>query len=538
MTWMDRSGNSFDQATLMIRLLEEAQDHGSDTITNIKYVVGEIELTAAQAEDYFKLDGDEDAVNQILARGGIYADVSDSSGTVTAVNMIHCWVSVTINGNTYEFDPSFKDYDYQYGLYEYQLTGAMDYDSSDFVNDATVDCDSGNYWVNGFDTSSIQSDLQDFTENLVDYIETNKPHSNIRDIISGYTIAPVDESAMPPSSLPYTVESRDDDFGIDSVPELYRTTLRVQHPGIDQTFFSSDIYGRRLTVQYNGSNQPQLLLDGTVEDTGTTTSSGTAYDLTLTVDHPYDDSDFDAAVTVKLTSGGFYNIFTGFGDTNKKILEKHHKLLEQERFDDATDQSEGVMGESYALVGLTWLAQTSQMRQMAASLEHSDYVVAHHHSIGVAGEYTGPFMKLVSGVLSITDTEDSDNPEDMFLTITGHSSGYEQVVIGQLQDCDAVSTNRLLEMANDHGSYDKIYIAESSGEWSSVQSNLNSYSQAEKDHITAYINDSYSVYMPEYGDLSDADWTGTGFLARKLNSTCLYASYIVADDYAGGVSTS
>jgi hypothetical protein len=44
--------------------------------------------------------------------------------------------------------------------------------------------------------------------------------------------------------------------------DMYRTSLRIQHEGIDETFWSSGIYGRRLSLLYNGSNQPQLVLDG------------------------------------------------------------------------------------------------------------------------------------------------------------------------------------------------------------------------------------------------------------------------------------
>ena len=251
MTWLDRSGNSFDQATLMIRLLEEAQDHNADlTITNILYVVGEIELTQSETADVFDLPLDADATNAILARSGIYADVSETAGNVTAVDMEHVWVKVTIDSTTYEFDPSFKSHTYNFGLYDYVLEAAMDYDQSDFETNAVVDSNSDVFptWIKNVNETNINADLTTFTTELIDYLKVNEPHSSVEDIISGRQIDAVDENDLPPSSVPYTVESEDDGFSIDNVPNLYRTTLRIRHEGIDETLYSSDIYGRRLVI--------------------------------------------------------------------------------------------------------------------------------------------------------------------------------------------------------------------------------------------------------------------------------------------------
>ena len=51
MTWMDRSGNAFDQASLMIALLEEAEANG-DSVEDPNYVVGEIQLSQSEVSDW------------------------------------------------------------------------------------------------------------------------------------------------------------------------------------------------------------------------------------------------------------------------------------------------------------------------------------------------------------------------------------------------------------------------------------------------------------------------------------------------------
>ena len=257
----------------------------------------------------------------------------------------------------------------------------MGYTRSTFLNDA--DASEGSNYVEDIDKSAIRDNLDEYTDNLIDYIKTNLPDGGVRDLITGPIIDPVDANALPPSSLDYTVQSRDYEFDQANTPDMYRTKLRIQHEGIDQTFWSSEIYGRRLSLRYNGSNQPQLLLDGTVVDTGSTTTPGNQYDLTLTVTHPFETTDFDGTVTVKVTSGGFYKIVNGWGDTGTGIIEKHRSDLEQYRYDGYSDSSEEVLGESFSIVGLTWLAQTSKMRALAAGKQCERPWLVNHHMIGV-----------------------------------------------------------------------------------------------------------------------------------------------------------
>jgi YD repeat-containing protein len=258
------------------------------------------------------------------------------------------------------------------------------------------------------------------------------------------------------------------------------------------------------------------------------------------VDHPYDVNDFDGTTTLKVKAGGFYQIVNGWGDTGTKILEKHRGLLQQYR-QGLADDSEEVLGESFALVGLTWLAQTSRMRSIAGEVCER-FTLINHHMLGVAGQYTAPYIDVAAGQLGIVDEYGAYGgqweyyEEPMFVAIAGHASGYEHEVIRQLQDCNAVSTVELLEMANDRTTYDKIYEADD-GNWSTIQSQLQGYSQEEKDQVSAYVDANFTVHLPQYGDLADDDWTGTGFQALLFTADCLTAGYVVAGGYNGGCAT-
>ncbi|MHC4499518.1 MAG: RHS repeat domain-containing protein, partial [Planctomycetota bacterium] len=403
----------------------------------------------------------------------------------------------------------------------------MEYDQEDFLADANQGATQGSDYVEDINKGNIADELTTYTTNLIDYINDNLPDANLADVIGGKSITPVDDSALPPDSLPYTVVGQEDDtFDIDNVPDVYRTSLRILHRGIDKTFFSSDIYGRRLTLRYNGSNQPEIVLDGTVKATGNATTPGQVNNLILSVDHPYDVDDFDATTTLKVTSGGFYQIVNGWGNTGTKILEKHRGALEQYLHDGLAGNSEEVLGESFALAGFTWLAQTSRMRSLA---------MAHEIGSSCTLIYTSPYIDMPLGHLGVYEYGYGD-PNGMFLAIASHASAYEHEMIRQLQDCNAVSTVELLEIANDRTTYDKIFEADSSN-WSSIQSQLQSYSQDEKDQVSGYVDGGFDVHLPQYGDLSKDDWTGIGFQAFLSDANCLTAGYVIGPGYKGGCAT-
>ncbi|MFC1636012.1 DUF6531 domain-containing protein, partial [Planctomycetota bacterium] len=543
MTWMDRSGNGYDQASLMIALLKEAVVHCTEyTVTNPKYVVGEIKITDTEAFKWLGLVDDADEANAILARAGIYATVqADINGGIDYIQMEHVWVKVTIDGNPYEFDPSYKTHSKTIVLGS--LQSKMGYDiPSEFMTRALQGYTPGTPWIKEVNKTNIHNDLEEYSDTLIEYIRDNLSDGGLADLIGGRTIEAAEDSDLPPILPPYEddIEQRDDEFDIENTPEMYRTSLRIQHVDIDKPFWSSDIYGRRLTLKYDASRRAQLILDGTPEVTGTQqTDLGDPYDLTLTVDHPYGTTDFDGTVTIKVTAGGFYNIVNGWGNTNTKIIEAHRGALEQFIHSGELDTSEEVLGESFAILGLTWLAQTSKMRALADSkVCDGTTALINHHMIGVAGQnyvaeqYDTPYIDIPLGHLGAYNFYDS---KGVFLAVTGHAAAYEHEVIRQLQACDSVSTINLIEQANDLASDNKIYYTDESN-WDQtirVIDDLVSYSSDDVAFIDEYVDEGFTVRLPEYGALNVDTWTGTGFQAVKTESDKVTASYIISNGGGG-----
>ncbi len=531
MTWMDRSGNSFDQAGLLIALLEEAAEHNTQlAISDPCFVVGEIRLTASNFTSWFGVPDDAETADQLLARSGLYGLVTPDEGDISYVYMEHVWVEVTIDGQTYTYDPSRKAHTVEYGIWNlYQVIGIGNqyYNDDTFLAGATD--------PNGrLSASNVANLLKSHTDELIEHLKTERSDEDLIDVIGG-------KRFNPDSSVSYAVMNTDDGFDIDHIPDMYRATLRIQHAGIDKTFFSSDIYGRRLTLQYNGSNQPQLVLDGVVQATGNATTPGQAYDLIFLVDHPYGTDAFDETTTIQVVSGGFYEIVNGWADTGTQILHKHRDVLEEYRYDGYSDSSEEVLGESYGLIGMTWLAQNSRVRFIAGPLV--DTTLVNHHLVGVAGQTASgepPYIDIPLGCMGVTsDTNDTDDRRGVFQATANYASAFECQVIRQLQDCNAVSTVKLFEMALEEETYDNIFGVTGLGyytSWEYIQTQVYNYSQAEIEDVNVYADAGYTLYVPEHGDLTLDDWTGIGFQALLFDDNCMAVSHVIGGGYSGGAA--
>jgi YD repeat-containing protein len=134
------------------------------------------------------------------------------------------------------------------------------------------------------------------------------------------------------------------------------------------------------------------------------------------------------------------------------------------------------------------------------------------------------------GHLGVYDDPFSD---EVFGTVAGHASAYEHEVIRQLQDVDSVSAINLLELANDDST--KIYSASTDTEWTSLQGSLSGYDATEIALIDDYIDDDFTVYLPENGNLTTN--TGMGFIAKRSSGTSRARSYVISGGFGGGAAT-
>ncbi|HET8701324.1 MAG TPA: hypothetical protein VFL97_06625 [Nitrococcus sp.] len=356
---LDGAGTPFDQAELMYVLLQQS-------CYSPQYELGQIHLTSAQYTNWLGTDTTFYSVAYALGSGGFPTQAYGSYSDVTDVTLGWAWVKVTINGTAYVFDPSTKTYARSAGLAN--LGSALGYSQSGLISDVESGATINPTDISGLARSALRNDLSGYASNLVDYIRTHNPTATTADIIGGKRIEPLPVNThLRQTALPIAYGSVTD---YSTLPSQYRTTMAVSVLGASTvTFNTSDVYGHRLSLFFNSSNQPVLLLDGVVEATGSVAGSGSQVGIGISVTHPYPSTFADQSGTLNVLSGGTYVISNGWGPVGRGMIERHRRLLQENQAalpGNSTDES--VLGESLAMIGYTWLAQNGRIQQLTDQL--------------------------------------------------------------------------------------------------------------------------------------------------------------------------
>ncbi|NNK13739.1 MAG: hypothetical protein HKP52_05845, partial [Desulfofustis sp.] len=366
--------------------------------------------------------------------------------------------------------------------------------------------------------------------NLINHIKNSHFAARLENIIGGRSINP-NETPLRQTSIPNQQSALGE---WTEIPDQYKTTLRIQHLGIDVTLYSEDFYGKRLTIFYNTANRPILRLDGALIETGNVALLEKS-DLVLSVDHPYaafDGTFADQSMRLDLPAGGSYLLLNGWAETSREMVEKHRKILKQKIFEGGDNTSEAVLGETLALIGYTWLAQASRADQIADQIANTFTV--HHHWVGVCAQTASLWIDMPMRLGNVI-TRDGDFDRELagFYSAAGHQSALERGVIEQMQPITAVSTVKLIDISNSKS--DKIFDATSANFFSAVKPQLTNYDPGDLAKVGAYINAGYRLILPQDGALGENQWSGTGYIAVTSAEDLVF--HIISGGLNGGLGT-
>ncbi|MBU2569647.1 MAG: hypothetical protein KJ725_06325 [Gammaproteobacteria bacterium] len=518
-TVLDGRGNDFDQASLMVALLRQAGYTAS-------YVYGVIRLDPQQLSDWLGVDANPNTIGQLLGSAGIPAQIwTYSGGALAFADINHVWVKANIGGTNYVFDPSFKSHTETASI---DLAAAMNYDQTAFLTQSLTGATVGSDYLQNVNRANIRSNLNGYADNLINHIRTQQPAATLTDIIGGRSINPV-AGTLRQSALPYQL-SVSAEWATD-IPVQYETSLRIQHLGIDQTFYASEIYGKRLTLFYNVSDQPVLRLDGTTLATGTAATAGSYQNITLSVDHPYAANGgtyADQSRTFQIQAGGSYFVVNGWGDMASNMISQHNKVLTENRHAGQAEDTEPVRGESLVLMAYHWIAEKTRSDQLAGQLTQT--AIVHHHWLGVTGQNASPYIDMpMNSVSVISLNSDALAANAGFFAAAGRGSAFESGVIEQTQSFGGISTVKLIDLSNSQS--DKLFDV-TSANYATIQPQLVNYSANEKSWVESYLNAGYRVILPQNGDLGQGDWTGIGFLAVSPGESAI--GHIISGGLKGG----
>ncbi len=236
LTLLDRSGNDFDQAALMIALLR-ASGYRAD------FVFGQMTIPNFAAPDqrdmqhWLGIDANPAIITELLSGGGIPATVSSTRTTLDRV-----WVQATVNGTLHLFDPAFKRYTRITGV---DLKAKMGYLRSDLL--AAAGGVVGTDDIQNLDVSGLGGKLVGYAATLKAYLHANLANAKMSAVVGGREIIPEHLTPLPGTLVfPTTVSAT-----WAAIPAVYTHTVRVQHGGIDHTFTIPEVAAHKLAITYN-----------------------------------------------------------------------------------------------------------------------------------------------------------------------------------------------------------------------------------------------------------------------------------------------
>lgn len=528
LTYLDGSGNDFDQASLMIALLRASG-------YNARYVYGTMTLDIPTVDRWLR----DTYYAYTLANGGIPFTTDNR----TYCTIARVWVSATIDGADYVFDPALKTYTQNYGQH-IDLASDMGYDYNGLMASAIQGAALGIDYAQNINEGNIRSRLAYYASN---YVAARRAEGGwqetARYLGNSYRVVLADMKSYS-ASLPYPTSVS---AAWDEIPPEYIATMRVKYSGIDHTFIVPRINGRRITITYaGGSYRPELRLDGTLVASGDATIPGSYSMATFTINHGTATNNgyyASQAASSSLKSGGIYALITNFAGTPRStLIQQRQQQLDTYLLQGLTSENnnEKVLGETLNIIGLTYfneMAMETELLGTGAVSGGSLPVI--FHAVGVAGQKTGPYLDVAAWAYALNYAygsydqyyNNAKNIYALFQTSMFHASGLEHSTLEQLAGSDkpGVSTIRVLQMAN-AGGY-RIFQADSSN-FQAVRQQLKGYSSGALAEIDAKKNEGFDVFvLPEYGSLTLGQWQGYGYMARDSDwVTGMYVS-----SYNGGV---
>jgi RHS repeat-associated protein len=566
LTLLEKSGNDFDQSSLLVALLRAAGYNATYEFGWMEAPYDNPDGSHQDLHHWLQLslnNTDWNATSNYLfklfvgVRGYPIVDYLSRYSPYTDTNTFlfqRVWVTATINSTNYYFDPAFKVSEPVSGFIDSFL---IEYFINNPITTAAGGTDTGNY-VTNLNEANLRSTLADYTTYFLNYIQSNAPNDNLQQILSGWQIIPDTNTSLPVWSGALTPVNYP---GLPAMnitnwfnePTNLMATLKITFAGTNYQCFMPQLEGQRLSLTFDTNGLGSLWQDDTLLAQHSTTSSMT--NVVLNINQPFGSWNTANNTLVPDTFADL-NMTNAYQRTNATYaltyafepdwgwLQKRQQQLDAYRQEGLADDSRQVVSETLNIMGLNWMLQTEFTEQLLA--DETGILPQWHERFGRMAQESGKGYYIdvyaqmsgeISGAGITSFTLFREDQEFDLFTIFG--SALEYGLIEQLQNTNlvGVSTVKLLETANNSGQ--PVYQA-SSTNWSTgfnVEGKLVNYSSAAKTAIGDLINAGYVVWLPQNGSISVAGWSGYGYAAFLNNSTNQDDKLAISGGYNGGYAS-
>lgn len=562
----DGAGTAFDQAELMFLLLQAAG-------YNPTYYFGNIRLSATEISNWLGTDNAVGSVTAALASGEfpktVYPSASDPNVAENA-DIAWAWVGVPINGTTYLFNPGIKTYSHVVGMPN--LTAAIGLDLDSFITRTKQGSDWSHYAYLALNRANIREDVKNVTGQLAANIRNTNPTAKVADVIGGKTVQLLPLSTiLRQTSLPMLTT------GVTTsptMPDTYRSYLELTIPGAAGspfTFYSSDLYGHRLSIFFDSSNQPILYYDGTPVSGGTgsaATGSPAQIALGFRIIHPFiqdtpnpacgsgNFSSADQCGSRPLFADTYYVISNGWGGIGRGTVERARKLLKKliAAHTPPEMSSEPILGQALNMLGLVWIAESDAALDLVGRIAkvQANYI----HSVGLVGSkrngsLQGPFVDLPFNIVSLAQL--NGRPLSTAITTAEYGALYAGINLASAMEAGAVEQTQL---GNTAVSTVKLIDIEASRPLNGNNSqaimdfynpaDINNsviafylrtyYGEALYQTMRSLVESGYRVVVPLRGSAPVNQWQGYAFWYYGMGDKSGQIGAIVSG-YSGGFST-
>ena len=516
-TLLSKRGNDLDQCALLIALLKAANPE-----SDAHYVEGVVEYEKTFLGNMLGINSD-----QVLSLLGNCLIPADSDGYYY-IQMLRYWVETTINGTNYVLDSAFKEYDTTSAL---DLLSIAGYSRTQFLARATIGATVTANSIRNANEINVRADLASYASNLVGYVRTNYPNADPKAVMGGRKIRQQVVSSLP-TSLPYAAYVLDETVtAYAALPSSLFWSLTVQHQGIDKTMYLHEFAGKRISIFYTGTGKaPQLRVDGTLIATGSATTTGLPYNVTIMLSCPNADA---VSNTFSLKSGKYYVIANDFGAACPALIAKVSEMLARDRASGLAETSEAVLGGSLHLMSLSYFNQLAMQQSMVGQMTRT--LAQECYDIGLMAQEDGYYIDIPMAALSMKRYDGDDAKENAFMRSTSLlASALEHGMLEQMQGTNrpGVSTMKLLEISN--ATNRETFFANSAN-WSGasgVRTKLVNYSAQDLATLDTYMASNVTAILPKDAAIVLAQWTGEGYIVYNNQ----FIGLLIDGNYKGGYS--
>ena len=557
LTLLERSGNDFDQCALLSALLQASgyspgyqfgylqMPYDSSDHQDVHHWLGlSVQNTNFNGTtlNYF---------NYLLGSRGFYGPWGHFTGDTNTLILPRIWINLAVSGTNYYLDPAFKVSEPVSGI---NLGSAMGLNVTNLTNSAGG-TDTG-YSVSGLNEAGVRSALQSCNSNLITYL-SNNPNASVAQIIGGQQIVPSNGSPLKTSLLfPIFTNSTFLLVNWTNQPTNFMSSFSVSFGGTNQTWFTPQLEGQRISLTFSTNGLGQLWLDDSLALQTTNLGTSNLIHVVLTAQHPY--GGWNGTLNIPVDTGLYdqtnntalyqrtnssYAIMYAF-EASSEWLKSRQQKLDAYRAAGLADTSRQVTTETLNVMGLGWMVQTELSHDLLS--QEWGQLPHNHHRFGRMGQekshgyYVDVYLQRSATFPSTGyDAPDQVANSQVFDVSSYVWSAMEHGIIEQLQNSNlvAASTIKMLQLANTNSQ--TVYMA-SSANWTTganIRGNLTNYNSGTLGALDGLMSQGFVVLLPKNGSnhvAGASSWAGNGYVELGVSGGLRTMGMIISGGYNGG----